>query len=39
MEDEQIQVILKYQPEWINQLKHLNEQVRLNYRNKINMHN
>ena len=30
MEDEQIQVVLKYQPEWISQLKQWNEQVRLN---------
>ena len=30
MEDEQIQVVLKYQPDWINQLKQWNEQVRLN---------
>ena len=27
MEDEQIQVVLKYQPEWITQLKQWNEQV------------
>ena len=37
MEDEQIQVVLKYQPEWISQLKQWNEQVCLNER--INMHN
>ena len=28
MEDEQIQVVLKYQPEWTTQLKQWNEQVR-----------
>lgn len=27
MEDEQIQVVLKYQPEWTTQLKQWNEQV------------
>ena len=30
MEDEQVQVVLKFQPEWINQLKQWNEQVCLN---------
>ena len=29
MEDEQIQMVLKYQPEWITQLKQWNEQVQL----------